>query len=167
MVGAMLIVDESSGGPIGIFTRQDVIGRIVLPERSLDSPISAVMSAPVSALPASATVADATTLMADRSIRHVPVIDGGRVIGMVTERDLALIETLKDVDPTKVTVEDAMTPAPYTVAPDALLDEVVATMAEHRYGSAVVVDNQHVVGVFTTVDALVAFSDLLHSRLAK
>ena len=88
MVGAMLIVDESSGEPIGIFTRQDVIGRIVLPERSLDSPISAVMSAPVSALPASATVADATTLMADRSIRHVPVVDGGRVIGMVTERDL-------------------------------------------------------------------------------
>ena len=88
VVGAMLIVDELSGEPIGIFTRQDVIGRIVLPEQPLDSPISAVMSAPVSALPAGATVADATMLMADRSIRHVPVIDGGRVIGMVTERDL-------------------------------------------------------------------------------
>lgn len=87
-VGAMLIVDELSGQPIGIFTRQDVIGRIVLPERSLSAPISAVMSAPVSALAADATVADATMLMADRSIRHVPVIDGGRVIGVVTERDL-------------------------------------------------------------------------------
>lgn len=76
-VGAMLIVDELSGQPIGIFTRQDVIGRIVLPERSLSAPISAVMSAPVSALAADATVADATMLMADRSIRHVPVIDGG------------------------------------------------------------------------------------------
>lgn len=88
MVGAMLIVEERSGEPIGIFTRQDVIGRIVLAERSLDSPISAVMSAPVSALQADATVADATALMADRSIRHVPVVDRGRVIGMVTERDL-------------------------------------------------------------------------------
>jgi acetoin utilization protein AcuB len=106
-------------------------------------------------------------LMREHHFRHLPVLQGGKLVGMVTERDLALIETLKDVDPTKVTVEDAMTPAPYTVAPDALLDEVVATMAEHRYGSAVVVDNQHVVGVFTTVDALVAFSDLLHSRLAK
>lgn len=113
------------------------------------------------------TLQTAHKLMRDHHFRHLPVLQGGKLVGMVTERDLALIETLKDVDPTKVTVEDAMTPAPYTVAPDALLDEVVATMAEHRYGSAVVVDNNHVVGVFTTVDALVAFSDLLHSRLAK
>lgn len=113
------------------------------------------------------TLQTAHKLMRDHHFRHLPVLQGGKLVGMVTERDLALIETLKDVDPTKVTVEDAMTPAPYTVAPDALLDEVVATMAEHRYGSAVVVDNSHVVGVFTTVDALVAFSDLLHSRLAK
>jgi acetoin utilization protein AcuB len=113
------------------------------------------------------TLQTAHKLMRDHHFRHLPVLQGGKLVGMVTERDLALIETLKDVDPTKVTVEDAMTPAPYTVAPDALLDEVVATMAEHRYGSAVVVDNHHVVGVFTTVDALVAFSDLLHSRLAK
>lgn len=113
------------------------------------------------------TLQTAHKLMRDHHFRHLPVLQGGKLVGMVTERDLALIETLKDVDPTKVTVEDAMTPAPYTVAPDALLDVVVSTMAEHRYGSAVVVDNNHVVGVFTTVDALVAFSDLLHSRLAK
>jgi len=113
------------------------------------------------------TLQTAHRLMREHHFRHLPVLQGGKLVGMVTERDLALIETLKDVDPTKVTVEDAMTPAPYTVAPDALLDEVVSTMAEHRYGSAVVVDNEHVVGVFTTVDALAAFSDLLHSRLAK
>lgn len=106
-------------------------------------------------------------LMRDNRIRHLPVLQGGKLVGMLTERDLALIETLKDVDPSKVTVEDAMTATPYTVAPDSPLDEVVATMAEHRYGSAVVVDNGHVVGVFTTVDALAAFSDLLHSRLSK
>ena len=40
------------------------------------------------------------------------------------------------------------------------LDEVVATMAEHKYGSAIVVQNQHVVGVFTTVDACRALSEL-------
>ena len=42
-----------------------------------------------------------------------------------------------------------MTPAPCHGGPNAVLDEVVATMAEHRYGSAVVVDNNHVVGVFS------------------
>ncbi len=130
-------------------------------------PISKYMTTTPHTIGVDQTLATAHRLMREHHFRHLPVLQGGRLVGMVTERDLALIETLKDVDPTKVTVEDAMTPAPYTVAPTAVLDEVVATMAEHRYGSAVVVDNNHVVGVFTTVDAMVAFADLLHSRLAK
>ena len=86
---------------------------------------------------------------------------------MLTDRDLHLIETLRDVDPQKVTVEEAMSSNPYAVAPDALLDEVVAEMAEHKYGSAVVMQNQKVVGVFTTVDVCRALAELLRGRLAK
>ena len=113
------------------------------------------------------TLAVAHKLMRENRVRHLPVLEGGRLVGMISDRDLALIETLRDVDATKVTVEEAMTQAPYTVSPDASLDEVVATMAEHRYGSAIVMDNGKVVGVFTTVDALVALSELLQTRLAK
>ena len=50
--------------------------------------------------------------------------------------------------------------------PEAPLDEVVREMAEHRYGSAVVLANGKVVGMFTTVDACRAFAELLHGRLA-
>jgi acetoin utilization protein AcuB len=53
------------------------------------------------------------------------------------------------------------------VAPRAALDEVVSEMAQHKYGCAVVLDNGKVVGVFTTVDALRAFADLLETRLAR
>jgi acetoin utilization protein AcuB len=84
---------------------------------------------------------------------------------MLTQRDLALVETLKDVDPRNVKVEDAMSTEVYTVSPDAALDEVVGEMAEKKYGSAVVVSNQKVVGIFTTVDVCAALADLLHSRL--
>jgi acetoin utilization protein AcuB len=84
---------------------------------------------------------------------------------MLTQRDLALVETLKDVDPRSVKVEDAMSTEVYTVSPDAALDEVVSEMAEKKYGSAVVVSNQKVVGIFTTVDVCTALADLLHSRL--
>jgi acetoin utilization protein AcuB len=113
------------------------------------------------------TLAVAHKLMRENRVRHLPVLEGGRLVGMISDRDLALIETLRDVDATKVTVEEAMTQAPYTVSPDASLDEVVATMAEHRYGSAIVMDNGKVVGVFTTVDALMALSELLQTRLSK
>jgi len=86
---------------------------------------------------------------------------------MLTERDLHLVETLKDVDPTKVTVEDAMSTQVYSVEPDTGLDAVAREMAEHKYGSAVVMQNQKVVGIFTTVDACSALAELLHGRLAK
>jgi acetoin utilization protein AcuB len=86
---------------------------------------------------------------------------------MLTERDLRFVESLKDVDPASVKVEDAMTTTVYSVSPDAMLDEVVGEMAEHKYGSAVVMQNGKVVGIFTTVDVCRALSELLRGRLAK
>ena len=113
------------------------------------------------------TLAFAQNMMRELRIRHLPVLDGGRLVGVLTERDVALIETLKDVDPKNVQASDAMSQQVYAVSPDAPLDTVAAEMAEHKYGSAVVMDNGHVVGVFTTVDAMAALSELLQSRLAK
>ncbi|HTM45941.1 MAG TPA: CBS domain-containing protein, partial [Polyangiaceae bacterium] len=66
----------------------------------------------------------------------------------------------------KVTVSDAMSPDPYVVAPETPVDEVVQTMARHKYGCAIVAQNHHVVGIFTTVDVCLAFAELLHTRLA-
>jgi acetoin utilization protein AcuB len=106
-------------------------------------------------------------MMRDNRFRHLPVLKGGKLVGMLTDRDLHLVETLKDVDPEKVTVEEAMSPSPYAVAPETPLDEVAAAMAEHKYGSAVVLQNGKVVGMFTTVDACEALAELLRSRLAK
>ena len=87
-IGSLPVVD-AQGRPIGIFTRQDVIGRIVLPKRSLESKIGDVMSSPAIALPANATAADAANVMAQSGIRHVVLTDeAGRVAGVVSERDL-------------------------------------------------------------------------------
>jgi acetoin utilization protein AcuB len=111
------------------------------------------------------TLAHAHDVLRQHRIRHLPVLHGGQLVGMLTQRDLALVETLKDVDPRRVKVEDAMSTEVYTVAPEAPLDEVVGEMAEKKYGSAVVISNHKVVGIFTTVDACAALADLLHSRL--
>jgi acetoin utilization protein AcuB len=105
-------------------------------------------------------------MMRDQRIRHLPVLHQGKLVGVVSDRDLHLVETLSDVDPRKICVSEAMTMDTYVVTPDASLDEVVSTMAAKKYGSAVVTDHGHVVGIFTTVDACSAFADLLGTRLS-
>ena len=107
------------------------------------------------------TLAQARQLMRERGIRHLPVVDQGRLVGIVSQRDLYLLETLKGIDPASETVREAMRQDPFTVSPDASLGEVARAMADRRYGSAVVVDRGVVVGLFTTVDALRALAGLL------
>jgi acetoin utilization protein AcuB len=103
----------------------------------------------------------AHAMMRKWQIRHLPVLGGGKVVGLLSLRDLHLIETLKDVDPAKVPVEDAMSPDPYTVSPDADLRTVAVEMASRKIGSALVVKGSKVLGIFTTVDALRALFELL------
>jgi acetoin utilization protein AcuB len=112
------------------------------------------------------TLATASAMMSQYHIRHLPVLRGGRLLGILTDRDIKLIETFRDVDPTKIQVEEAMTELPYSVSPEAPLDEVVETMAANKYGSAVIMHKEKVVGIFTTVDACAALCDLLRTRLA-
>lgn len=113
----------------------------------------------------SALLSEAHALMKEKQIRHLPICEDGRVLGLVSAGDLYRAEALRGTDPTRAHLSDVMTAKPYTVSPDAPVDEVVREMAGHKYGSAVVVDNGHVVGVFTATDALGAFAELLQTRL--
>jgi len=92
--------------------------------------------------------------MRAHKIRHLPVVDGDEVVGVVSMDDLHLMETLKNIDPETVPVADAMTPDPYVVSPDQPLEAVVAHMSGNKIGSAVVMRDGSLVGVFTTVDAM-------------
>lgn len=102
-------------------------------------------------------------LMHKHAVRHLPVLHAGKLVGLLSMRDLHLVETLPDVDPAKVTVEEAMSDDPFAVPPGSDLAEVAEQMAENKYGSAVVMDGTRVVGVFTTVDGMRALAQLLRS----
>ena len=107
----------------------------------------------------------ASKLMHEHNIRHLPALRDGKLVGILSSRDVALIETLKDVDPKKVTVEDAMTANPYVVSPDALITDVATEMAEKKYGAALIAQNDHLVGVFTAVDACRVLAEVFETRL--
>jgi CBS domain-containing protein len=92
-VGSVLVTDEA-GAPQGILTRHDILGRITLPQLSLAAPISQVMSEPLHTLDAGDSAHDAALLMSRHGIRHVPVTQAGRVVGIVSERDLFSMQRL-------------------------------------------------------------------------
>jgi len=109
-----------------------------------------------------AMLAEAHRIMRERQIRHLPVVDGaGNLCGIVSLRDLHLIETLADVDPESTRVEEAMIERPFVVTGDTALDEVVEIMGEHKYGSVVVMGKQGIEGIFTAIDACQAFAQIL------
>jgi acetoin utilization protein AcuB len=110
------------------------------------------------------TLASAHRVMRQAGVRHLPVLDGGELVGLLSERDLDFIETLRDVDPKSITLEQAMSQFVYCVSPQERLQTVSKVMAEKKLGSAVVVQDGRVVGLFTTTDALRALSWLLEAK---
>jgi acetoin utilization protein AcuB len=100
-------------------------------------------------------------MMRAHKVRHLPVLHGNRLVGIVSQRDLFLVETLKDVQPDTMLVSEAMTEVPMSVSPSAPLLGVAEEMANKKYGAAVVVEQGKVIGIFTTVDALRVLSVVL------
>jgi acetoin utilization protein AcuB len=123
--------------------------------------IADVMTADPCCVQSNEPLREAHRLMRALCVRHLPVLDGGRLVGLVSERDLYLLETLRAVDPGTEPVSQAMTEHPFTVSPSASVREVVGEMREKKYGSAVVVDKGRVTGIFTRADALRALEKLL------
>jgi len=107
-------------------------------------------------------LSEAARRMRAHHIRHLPALKGGKLEGLISERDIALVLALP-LDPETVTVEEAMSPAPYAVSPQTPISEVVQRMEKQKLGSAVVVDDGQVVGIVTTTDCL----GLLWHRLSR
>jgi acetoin utilization protein AcuB len=103
-----------------------------------------------------ATMFDALVMMRQHGIRHLPVVDRGDLVGIVSERDLAFADRF--LEGRDASVASMMSRDPYVAVPNALLSDACASMARDKYGSAVIVDRGNVVGVFTAVDALRAIA---------
>lgn len=116
-IGSMLVTGER-GEPLGILSREDILGKVTLQGVALETPISAVMVAPVHHLTHEHTAEDAALLMSRHTIRHVPITREGVVIGIVSERDLFAMQRLSlkhvstsirgaaDVDTLKLVAQD-------------------------------------------------------------
>ncbi len=108
-------------------------------------------------------MAAAHRVMRERGVRHLPVLAEGRLVGVVSQRDLYFLETIAGVDPKSVTVEEAMTAEPFVVDAGASVERVAREMAFHKYGCAIVMERGEVTGLFTTTDACAALAEVLRA----
>ena len=106
---------------------------------------------------------EALGMMREYNIRHLPVQSAGHLVGVLTDRDVKLASSFKGSSDFKV--EEVMSPDPYTVAPEVPLDHVVMEMASHKYGCAIVRQNNgKIVGIFTAVDGLRVLGEFLKAN---
>lgn len=109
------------------------------------------------------SIAEAERTMKKYNIRHLPVVVNNKVVGILSDRDVKSVGSIK-ASPETLQAKFVLHEQPYIVDPNATLDDVARTMAQHHYGSAIIVDKDQLVGIFTTVDACKALSKVLESH---
>ena len=117
--------------------------------------------------------------MEKHRINQLPVVTDGRLVGIITDRDLrdafpsvfdsALSSGRRQgrpgTDPARIRVEDVMTSNVLTLTPDALLPDAARLMRRERIGAIPIVDDGRLVGILTRSDVLDAFVELSQSAL--
>lgn len=103
------------------------------------------------------TLAKAKALMSAGGFRRLPVVEGDRLTGIITESDMA--PHLGYLEATRV--DGTMTPSPMTVTSHSSVEDAARLMIEHKVGGIPVVDEERLVGIVSTSDLLRALLDLV------
>lgn len=115
------------------------------------------------------TVTHALELIRSHNIRHLPVMEGSRLSGVVTDRDLRMALG-PDAEAARATVADVMSADAITTPPSTPVEDAAELLVEHRIGCLPVLDDGELVGILTESDLLRALVELMarrerHSRL--
>jgi CBS domain-containing protein len=128
------------------------------------------MTSPVTSLPSSARLLDAGLLLRAGRIRHIPIIDDGQLVGILSDRDVQRctpsLLTRVTADEYNAIFEDTpvarvMSRDPQHISPDAPLHKAAALLREQKLGCLPVVENGQVIGIITKDDMLAALVKLL------
>ena len=116
------------------------------------------------------TAAEALKLCRERRIRHLPVMEGGRMVGLISDRDLraatpALGDPNRAAALQKILVGDEMSREIATADPDDPVEQAAMTMHEKRIGALPVVEADELVGIITTSDVMAALVRLVGAHV--
>ena len=140
---------------------------------STDCLVRDVMSQPPVTVEPSTLLLDAALMLRASAIRHLPVVDQGRLVGLLTDRDIQrcapsrlipISEEAYNAVFAETSVDRVMTREPLAVSPDATLLSAIGMMQQSRYGCLPVVDEGHLVGILTRSDLVEALHRVLSGK---
>jgi acetoin utilization protein AcuB len=119
-----------------------------------------------------ASIAEAWDLMRELAVRHVPVVEDGVLVGMLSDRDLAQVNIARALsvegadalrEELKTPIVEVMTSDVISVEPETEVGEVIGLLIEHKIGALPVVEagTREVIGIISYVDVLRALQDLV------
>jgi CBS domain-containing protein len=114
--------------------------------------ISERMTGNVVTIEPSASVVDAAKRMIQKEKGPLPVVEGDRVVAMVTDRDIIARVVAEGREPSSVTVDDVSTKELVTASPDEDLDEARRLMADHELDRILVTEGDRLVGIISEAD---------------
>jgi len=111
-------------------------------------------------------IAKVEALMEEHGIRHIPVQEGGRVVGLISERDLhhQVHVSLPEADKARIRARAVMLPQPFAVDITMPLAEVLSEMTRRHIGCVIVQRHDKLAGIFSATDACRLLAELLHDR---
>ena len=122
-----------------------------------------IMNSNLTTLPREASLLDAAITMRRSSLRHLPIVDGERLVGIISERDVqrcspSLLSPITQEEYNAIfettPIEKVMLRNPITVTPDSSVRDAVAIMIDRKVGCLLVVEGERLVGIVTRSDIL-------------
>lgn len=106
-----------------------------------------------------ASLAEARACLDQHRIRHLPALEEGRLVGIITDRDIRSAASASSLE--QVKVADAMTRNVFTVSPETQVQVAAKLMLTHRIGGLPVVKKGELLGIITETDLLNALVEIM------
>ena len=118
----------------------------------MSTTVKDVMTSRPTSVASDETVVEAARRMLSEDVGSLPVVDGEKLVGMVTDRDLVLQVLARDLDPHKVPVSDVCSEEPVTATPEEPIDDALQRMASEQVRRLPVVQGGKLVGILAQAD---------------
>ncbi len=143
---------------VGMLTEMDVVSACAdgqlkgITKTALNDTVGEHMTESPRSIQWDTTLGEAMSICGSNGIRHLPVIEAGQLVGMVSDRDLR--RALGAGRHEDMPMNETMTKKPFAVSPDTILADAARAMFEHRFSSLPVVHDAELVGILTVADIL-------------